>query len=191
MKCTTVLSVGLIASASAFIGPNQQSCGRPESTTARNALADRIFGLDLFAPNKDQNNYGARKSKDVKLGAITDKSYVPSGMTKAQYEKIRKEGQSKKEQNYAKNVKKAFQFTDYTEWYTKRGTDLNQPWKKSVTLGHSMAKTKYDWSNTDAAKKFESTKTDYAKKKATPVMSKKVAAKPAAKPAAKKLFSFF
>jgi hypothetical protein len=42
-------------------------------------------------------------------------------------------------------VKKAGIFEDYTEFYIKRGTDTKQGWKKDVTLGHRMAKTKYDW----------------------------------------------
>jgi hypothetical protein len=44
-------------------------------------------------------------------------------------------------------VKKAGVFEDYTEFYIKRGTDTKADWKKDVTLGHRMAKTKYDWAN--------------------------------------------
>jgi hypothetical protein len=43
---------------------------------------------------------------------------------------------------------KAGIFEDFTEWYKQRGTDLNQSWVKSVTQGHTMVKTKYDWSGT-------------------------------------------
>jgi hypothetical protein len=43
---------------------------------------------------------------------------------------------------------KAGIFEDFTEWYKQRGTDLNQSWVKSVTRGHTMVKTKYDWSGT-------------------------------------------
>lgn len=93
----------------------------------------------------------------MKTGTLTNKSYIPSGLTKTEYEKIRKADKLKKEKNYEMNVAKAFKFTDFTEWYTKRGTELNQKWVETVTLGHSMAKTKYDWSNTSDAKKFEST----------------------------------
>jgi uncharacterized protein (DUF2147 family) len=80
-------------------------------------------------------------------------------------------------------------FTDYTEWYTKRGTDLNGAWKKDVNLGHSMAKTKYDWSGLQDAKKFESTNVD--KFRAGVFGGKKAAAAPAkaAKPAFKNPFS--
>jgi len=62
-----------------------------------------------------------------------------------------------KEKKYLDKKKNAFQYTDFTEWYTKRGTELAQAWKKSVTLGHTMVKTKYDWEGVTDAKKFEST----------------------------------
>jgi len=73
-------------------------------------------------------------------------------MTAAEYAKVRGNDQQKKDANYAKNVKKAGIFTDYTAFYTKRGTDTSEAWSKSVTKGHDMAKTKYDWSgkNNDA-----------------------------------------
>ena len=153
MKYSAAFSLALISSVTAFVPVQNKNC---RVSTAQNALADRIFGLDLFSPVKDQNDYGARKKKNLTTGKLTDTSYIPSGLTKAEYEKIRKDERTKKEQNYQKNVAKAFQYTDFTEWYTKRGTDLNQGWKKAVTLGHSMAKTKYDWSGVEDAKKFES-----------------------------------
>ena len=85
----------------------------------------------------------------MKLGQIEQgKSYVPSGLTAAQYDSIRKQQEKKKADNYARNVAKAGIFEDYTEWYTKRGTDTKQAWAKDVNLGHRMAKTKYDWSGT-------------------------------------------
>merc|ERR1740129_1056988 len=79
-------------------------------------------------------------------GKITDKSYVPAGLTAEQYTKLRKAEDKKKADNYARNVKKAGIFGDYTEFYRKRGTDISEGWAKSVTKGHRMAKTKYDWS---------------------------------------------
>jgi hypothetical protein len=82
--------------------------------------------------------------------------YVPTGLSKAEYEKIRDKEAKAKQERYAKNVAKAGKFIDFTDWYLKRGTELSGGWKKSVTLGHSMAKTKYDWSGTSEAKKFES-----------------------------------
>ena len=109
----------------------------------------------------------------IKQGKLTDSSYVPTGLTKAQYEKIRSTEKKRKDDNYTMNVKKAFKFQDFTEWYAKRGTEEAGAWLKSVTLGHSMAKTKYDWSGTADAKMFESA--NIGSKKATP--SKKAAPK--------------
>ncbi len=87
--------------------------------------------------------------RQLKLGEIQQgKSYVPSGLTAQQYDQIRKGQEKKKAENYAKNVAKAGIFEDYTEWYTKRGTDTKQAWAKDINLGHRMAKTKYDWSGT-------------------------------------------
>ena len=85
---------------------------------------------------------------DVQLstGKLTANSYVPNGLTREQYEKIRAGEVAAKDANYKRNVAKAGKFEDYTEFYTKRGTDLTGAWKKSVTNGHKMVKTKYDWS---------------------------------------------
>lgn len=77
-------------------------------------------------------------------------------MTAAQYQKIRDEEVAKKDSIYKKNVAKAGKFKDYTEFYLKRGTDSNDAWKKSVTLGHDMAKTKYDFSGkADVQKSYD------------------------------------
>merc|ERR1739844_374452 len=124
---------------------------------------------DLFAPKADQNTYGARNKKDLRLGKITNKSYIPSGLTAKQYEDIRKGQQAKKKANYERNVAKAGIFEDYTDFYTKRGTDPSQDWAKNKnTLGHRFAKTKYDWSGTPG-KNFGTTtaavKKDAGKKK--------------------------
>ena len=110
-------------------------------------------------------------------------------MTKAQYEKIRQDEKAKKEANYQRNVAKAGKFIDFTDWYAKRGTELSQGWRKTVTLGHTMAKTKYDWSGTEQKKDFESfSNTDkfMSQFKSKPVAKKTVAKKVAAKPVAKK-----
>ena len=82
----------------------------------------------------------------LKVGEITKGSYVPQGLTASAYADIRKKEAAKKEANYKRNVAKAGVFEDYTEFYTKRGTDTKQAWAKDVNLGHRMAKTKYDWS---------------------------------------------
>jgi hypothetical protein len=70
MKTTVVIASALLASASAFAPVEFH--GRV--STAQNALADRIFGLDLFEPKKDQNKYGARAKKNLAIGKITEKS---------------------------------------------------------------------------------------------------------------------
>lgn len=83
----------------------------------------------------------------MKVGEITSKSYVPAGLSAKQYSQLRKNEQGKKDANYKRNVAKAGVFEDYTEFYTKRGTDLSQDWAKNKnTLGHRFAKTKFDWS---------------------------------------------
>eukprot|EP00548_Thalassiothrix_antarctica_P000977 CAMPEP_0194131140 /NCGR_PEP_ID=MMETSP0152-20130528/1961_1 /TAXON_ID=1049557 /ORGANISM="Thalassiothrix antarctica, Strain L6-D1" /LENGTH=163 /DNA_ID=CAMNT_0038825819 /DNA_START=57 /DNA_END=548 /DNA_ORIENTATION=+ len=105
----------------------------------------RVANMDLFAPKSTQNDYGARNKKDMSVGALSKKSYIPNGLSKAQYDKLRKTEQKKKAANYKRNVAKAGVFIDYTDWYIERGTDTKDSWKKSVTNGHRMAKTKYDW----------------------------------------------
>ena len=103
--------------------------------------------MDLFSPVQTQNDYGARNGKNLKQGTITNgKSYVPAGLTAEQYNKVRAAETKKKADNYARNVKKAGVFEDYTEFYKQRGTDVGEAWFKSPTRGHRMAKTKYDWS---------------------------------------------
>jgi hypothetical protein len=111
--------------------------------------------MDLFNP--EQNKYGARKSKNLKVASIGKNSYVPSGLTAEQYNSIRQTDQKKKDQNYSKNVGKAFKFLGFDEFYQKRGTNLDQGWVKDVNKGHRMAKTKYDYSGKkQEAKLFES-----------------------------------
>jgi hypothetical protein len=76
----------------------------------------------------------------LKQGKLTDKSYVPAGLSRTDYEKIRSKDAAKKEENYKKNVAKAGKFIDFTDWYAKRGTNLDQNWKKDKNLGHTMVK---------------------------------------------------
>merc|ERR1712151_136291 len=101
---------------------------------------------DLFAPNPTVNDYGSRSKKNLKTGTLGSNSYVPSGLSREQYAQIRANADAKKAANYQKNVKKAGVFQDYTAFYTKRGSDENGAWMKLPNLGHTMAKTKYDWS---------------------------------------------
>lgn len=145
MKVTALFLAATMATASAFV-----PASTPSSTTSATQLNESLFkkiaNMDLWAPVADSNNYGARAKKAVKTGALSDRSYVPTGLTKAQYEKIRAEADKKKAANYQRNVAKAGVFEDYTEFYTKRGTSVGGSWMKLPNLGHRMAKTKYDWS---------------------------------------------
>jgi hypothetical protein len=153
MKVLALIAAASIATTSAFtVVPSSQArygtaLSAKEEKEGGNSIFTQISNMDLFAPNKNINTYGARKSKNVGVGKIeAGKSYVPDGLTTAQYSKVRANEAAKKDQNYDRNVKKAFKFQDYTEFYLKRGTELSQGWIKEVTRGHEMVKTKYDWS---------------------------------------------
>jgi hypothetical protein len=110
-----------------------------------------IFLLLLFSKIKQSNPLYLQ----LKTGKLSANSYVPEGLTKAQYAKIRGAEAKKKEANYQKNAKKAGIFEDYTLFYTKRGTDTSAAWKKSATLGHRMAKTKYDFDTDKYGKLYD------------------------------------
>jgi hypothetical protein len=141
MKTSALLIAASVASASAFV-----PAAKAPQTTQLNGLFKTISDMDLWAPVKDSNDYGARGKKNIKTGTLTDKSYVPYGLTKAQYEKIRAEADKKKDANYQKNVAKAGKFIDFTDFYLKRGTGEGGNWLNAPNRGHLMAKTKYDWS---------------------------------------------
>eukprot|EP00539_Tryblionella_compressa_P015299 CAMPEP_0178842350 /NCGR_PEP_ID=MMETSP0746-20121128/15453_1 /TAXON_ID=913974 /ORGANISM="Nitzschia punctata, Strain CCMP561" /LENGTH=156 /DNA_ID=CAMNT_0020505665 /DNA_START=5 /DNA_END=475 /DNA_ORIENTATION=- len=143
MKTSAIVALTLVASAQGFAPASQGRAGSQLSES----LFDKVFGMDLFEPVKDQNNYGARAKKNLKVGTIKDgSSYVPAGLSAKQYAELRAKEAKKKQENYERNVKKAGVYENYTEFYKKRGTDTAQAWKKDINLGHRMAKTKYDWS---------------------------------------------
>ncbi|GMH62431.1 hypothetical protein TrVE_jg862 [Triparma verrucosa] len=159
MKFTAVF-VTVLATANAFsVVPAQTR--QSTSLMAKNApppkkgnkgpsLASTIFNMDLWKGVSDSNDYGARNKKKLTVGKIADgKSYVPAGLTASQYNAVRAKEQAKKDKNYQRNVAKAGKFEDYTDFYTKRGTDTGGSWLKSVTRGHRMVKTKYDYSGND------------------------------------------
>ncbi|CAB9503810.1 expressed unknown protein [Seminavis robusta] len=145
MMKVVALLVAFLATASAF-APMTPTNAPTKSSTAVYSLFDSITGMDLFAPKKDQNKYGARTGKNLKIGTIGSGSYVPDGLTQAQYNKIRAEAASKKEANYQRNVAKAGKFEDFTEFYKQRGTSEGGSWLKAAGRGHKYVKTKYDWS---------------------------------------------
>ncbi|GMI46424.1 hypothetical protein TrCOL_g1221 [Triparma columacea] len=163
MKYTAFLIASAVATTQAFT----PTMAPKVSNTALNAnFFATVFDMDLWKDKSDSNDYGGRSKKvewtSKGLGKIEQgKSYVPSGMTAAQFNAMRAKERQQKEKNYQKNVAKAGKFEDYTEFYKKRGTDLNGSWLKSVTNGHKMVKTKYDWGGEDGQnlsdmKQFES-----------------------------------
>ena len=171
MKTSAFILAGCVASASAFapspavarVNTELSAKKAEEEKPKKKSLFGVIAGMDLFAPNKEQNDYGARNKKNVKVATLGNKSYVPNGLTREQYDKMRKGEAQKKTDNYQRNVKKAGVFEDYTQFYIDRGTDTKEGWKKDINLGHRMAKTKYDWSGNDDKPLWA--KTDKKKKK--------------------------
>ncbi|KAL3918898.1 MAG: hypothetical protein SGILL_004025 [Bacillariaceae sp.] len=152
MKTSAIVTLTLVAGAQGFAPASQSRAG----TQLSESLFDKVFGMDLFEPVKTQNDYGARAGKNLKVGEIKAGSYVPNGLTAKQYADLRSKEAKKKSDNYQRNVKKAGIFQDYTDFYIKRGTDIKDGWKKDVNLGHTMAKTKFDWSGkTNVDKKYD------------------------------------
>jgi len=112
MKVTALLIAASVASTSAFA----PQAAPQKSTQLNESLFKKLSNMDLFEPNKTQNDYGARAGKkSTGVAKLNDNSYVPFGLTKAQYEKIRSDEVAKKAANYDRNVKKAFKFQDYTD----------------------------------------------------------------------------
>merc|ERR1712238_256439 len=96
-------------------------------------IFDAISDMDLWAPDKDANTYGARKKKKLGIGDIkAGKSYVPDGLTAAQYQELRKKQETSKKDNYQRNMSKRNTHGKYYEFYKERGTDLNANWAKSM-----------------------------------------------------------
>ena len=103
-----------------------------------------------FRPNTDSSLI-----LQLKVADLSAKSYVPQGLSKAEYKKIRTADLKKKEANYQRNVKKAGVFEDYTAFYNKRGTDTSQKWYKDINHGHRMAKTKYSFETDKDGKLYD------------------------------------
>merc|ERR1711865_1243344 len=131
----------------------------------KKTVASAVFDMDLYNYRVDPSNqYGSRKNKGLKLGTLSAKSYVPDGMTQREYTKTRFDDKAKKDASYQRNVAKQQVYTDFTAWYTKRGTDKKADWY-SITNGHDMAKTKYDWSGGESGNEFASRKFSKEEKK--------------------------
>ncbi len=146
MKTSALIIAASVASASAFAPSTNGVRATTDLSAEKKSFFRTVFDMDLFAPKADQNDYGARNKKNLSVGSLSDKSYVPSGMSREEFDAIRKRDAKAKAENYKRNVAKAGIFEDYTEWYKKRGTDTNENWNKDINKGHRMAKTKYDWS---------------------------------------------
>ena len=66
-----VLALVLVAAVQGFAPNSQGRAGTQLSET----LFDRISNMDLFAPKADQNTYGARKKKDVRIFVKSLRNY--------------------------------------------------------------------------------------------------------------------
>jgi len=142
MKLSIFLSISTVVAVGAFT-PSPTTF-RPRTSLSM-GIFKNISDMDLFTRGSD--DYGARKSKVLKVGRITKgKSYVPDGLSAGQYDKVRKSEKAKKDANYKRNVDKQGKFQNFTAWYTKRGTDKTDTWRSTTNGGHTMVKTKYDWS---------------------------------------------
>ena len=100
------------------------------------------------------SSFALDANEQLKNGSIGSNSYVPAGLTPAQYAKIREEDAKKKDSNYQKNVAKAGKFSDFDKFYLSRGTDEGGKWLKAPSRGHTMVKTKYDFSGEKADAKI-------------------------------------
>ncbi|GMI09572.1 hypothetical protein TrLO_g1309 [Triparma laevis f. longispina] len=192
MKLSLII-IATLGTVSAFtVAPVHQASSTSLSAAKKEPASGKsvsrsIFDMDLWkerAAGGVGNEYGNRANKEKqfgwgKIGKVQEgSSYVPSGLTAAQYNDIRAKQKSKKDANYAKNVAKAGKFEDYTDFYLKRGTDTGGSWLKDVTRGHRMVKTKYDWDDVGGSvKNFASSGSAVSKAKAR-AQKKKAAAKP-------------
>ena len=128
-------------------------------------MEQRLAWLDLplSPPAKKKAGTGSAAQKAAAKKGTAKKAAAKKAPAKKAAKKVgaRKavpKKAAKKAANYQKNVAKAGKFLDYTKFYQDRGTDTSQSWFKSVTRGHTMAKTKYDWSgksNTSSKSKLD------------------------------------
>lgn len=64
MKTTAAITVACLASASAF-APSSGPRASTQLAAEKKSFFSTVFDMDLFAPKKDQNDYGARNKKNV------------------------------------------------------------------------------------------------------------------------------
>merc|ERR1719262_210915 len=199
MKITILVALSAAAVVQGFAPAKLE--GRP-ATDLKKSLFDTVSDMDLFNTNGvgsglNRNAYGARNNKiykkNLSTGKISKNSYVPSGMTREQYSQLRTQETKYKDQSYQRNVDKNQVFSRFFDFYKNRGTDNVDNWR-SVTNGHTMAKTKYDWDNvngqtaqTTASKKQVGGKKKTVKK--TPTFEKNIMVSNQKKPAVNKFFS--
>lgn len=151
LKAALILAV-FAASASAWTSPllmakkaSLPAAYKSGGGKKKNPFFSQVFEMDLWKDRADSNMYNARSTKNLKPAAIKKgTSYVPSGLTAAQYASVRSKDYKTSEANYKRNAAKGGVYQNFTAWYTKRGTDSSATWR-GVTNGHSFAKTKYDW----------------------------------------------
>jgi len=65
MKTSVAIIAACVASASAFAPANNGARVNTELAAEKKPFFRSVFDMDLFAPVKDQNDYGARSKKNV------------------------------------------------------------------------------------------------------------------------------
>ena len=89
---------------------------------------------------------GGKKKTEFKVneGTANKGTYVPDGLTKAQYDKVLAE-ESKRKDAKAKKFPKGKQVETLSEWMNKEAAKGNKD-TDLLTKGHRMVKAKYaDW----------------------------------------------
>lgn len=109
---------------------------------------DVVWSTSFRFPSHSSN------PRQLKSGSIGSSSYVPAGLSAAEYAKIRAQDEKKKDASYKKNVAKAGKYQDFTKFYLARGTSEGGSWLKAPARGHTMVKTKYDFSGQKADAKI-------------------------------------
>lgn len=71
MKTTCAFVIAGLASASAFAPATSGARASTQLAEKKPTIFTTIFGMDLFAPNKEVNDYGARNNKKVSASVPT------------------------------------------------------------------------------------------------------------------------